>query len=194
MMLSPVAPPSSFSANSRPGAVLDLRPSPGCTTMPCAAIATSCAVYRSPIILAERRPGRIGFMRQPQEVALDAGEAAETAHLGAHLAGDAARLPDADLARGNGAANPLHCLLKIRCIVQQSDADPEMLGRVAGAGRRQQRRQKRPEQPGLAVEQRRDGLWVSPVRLNGQDAPLRARDAARPALEIAGMAVGEAPA
>ena len=85
--------------------------------------------------------------------------------------------------------SPAATALQTRCIGcccgQQSDADPEMLGRVAGAGRRQQRHQKRPEQPGLAVEQRRGGLRVSPVRVNGQNAPLRVRDAARPARGIA---------
>src|SRR5437867_3695532 len=43
MMLSPVAPPKSLSAYDRPGGLLELdtKPSPGCTTMPCAAIARS---------------------------------------------------------------------------------------------------------------------------------------------------------
>src|SRR5436190_747455 len=118
MMLSPVAPPSSLSANSRPGELLDTRPSPGCTTMPCAPIATSRFVSLLPTDLAERRLGRAGFSRQPCETALYPGKAAEGAHSGAHLARDAAGLPNPDLARRNSGADRLQRPLKIRCIVQ----------------------------------------------------------------------------
>jgi len=123
------------------------------------------------------------------------GEAAEGAHSGAHLAGDAAGLPDADLARGDGTANPLHRLLKIRCMTQRRHADPEPLGGVLRpGGTRQQLPEERPQEARFAVEQSRGGLRVSPPSLKRQDAPLRIADAARPALRIAGMALRETAA
>jgi hypothetical protein len=73
---------------------------------------------RLPVILAERRPGWIGFIHEAQGAAPQAGEAAEGALPGAHLAADMPGLPDPDLAGRNSGANRLQRPLKFRCIVQ----------------------------------------------------------------------------
>jgi len=76
---------------------------------------------------------------------------------------------DADLARGNGAANPLHRLLKIRCMAQRRHADPEPLrGILRPGGTRQQLHKERPQETRFAVEQRSGGLRVPPPSLKRQ--------------------------
>jgi hypothetical protein len=73
---------------------------------------------------------------------------------------------------------------------RQPEANP--LGRILHRDRRQELAEEPPQQPGLALEQRLACLWILPPGLQRHPAPLRVWDAARPALEIAGMALGEA--
>jgi hypothetical protein len=137
----------------------------------------------------------LGRGQQPRQPAHRPVGAAEGAQPGADAARHAAGLAGSDLACRNGRYNSEQRLLHIRCCTQRGDADPELLGRVDGtAGRRQRLRQERPQQPGLALDDRQRRLAVLPPSLKADRAPLRIGDAARPALRIAGTALGEAAA
>jgi hypothetical protein len=77
---------------------------------------------------------------------------------------------------------------------QPSEIDAEPLGRRDRRRRRQDLRQHRPQQPGLAASESQSGSGLQAQRPEVGDAPLRIGDAGRPAPRIAGMSLGEPPA
>jgi hypothetical protein len=77
---------------------------------------------------------------------------------------------------------------------QLPEIDAEPFGRRDRRRRRQDLRQHRPQQPGLAARESRGGPGLQAQRPAVGDAPLRIGDAGRPAPRIAGMPLREPPA
>jgi hypothetical protein len=77
---------------------------------------------------------------------------------------------------------------------QLPEIDAEPLGRRDRPRRRQDLRQHRPQQPGLAASESQSGPGRQAQRPEVGHAPLRIGDAERPALRIAGMPLREPPA
>jgi len=77
---------------------------------------------------------------------------------------------------------------------QLPEIDAEPLGRRDRRRRRQDLRQHRPQQPGLAARESRSGPGRQAQRPEVGHAPLRIGDAGRPAPRIAGMPLREPPA
>jgi hypothetical protein len=138
---------------------------------------------------------RVGGDPAAGEPALQAGEAAQRAHLGPDPAGDARRCGRRDVAARDGGPGDGERPAKIRGRAQRTEVEAEDFG-WAGRGERcwQKLQGERAQQTRLAVEQTRKPRRVERLRDEVGDAPPGVADAGRAAARIAGAALHKAPA
>ena len=164
---------------------------------------------RSPMLLQHERAGvedrgprggAEGRHRARREIIIASSpvrcSATEGAQPRAHAPRDPRRLGRCDSAPRNRGQDGLQCPPGILRGVNGGEVDTEPLGRVdLAGGRRQDLRRERPQQMRLAVEeQRQGGVRVVPERTDTDKAPLRVRNARRPAGRVAGTPLREPPA